>query len=276
MSGMPSDFIETQEALFVAPFLSAITAHRDCKPALLQLVLTENMLTDDEYSADLLNWLTGRAGIAGVYLISEAVGTSKQVKSADVLYKLMKFAAALRQNEMFVVLGYLNTEALVLTLADPSIVTMGIYENTRSFRIRTFEETEGRQQGPNPKLYCSQLLQWVDRNYHGAIDRRMPNHDLFDQNRYQAVMFQPTFNWHFTKPELYKHHFLELSRQLRQLSDVEGKHRFELVNALIQKALDRFSAMDQAGIVLDQDNDGSHLAPWMTAINEFAQDRGWR
>jgi len=34
--------------------------------------------------------------------------------------------------------------------------------------------------------------------------------------------------------------------------------------------------MDRVGIVLDGNNDGSHLPAWLTAINEFAQDRGWR
>jgi hypothetical protein len=276
MAGMPSNFIETQEELFVGPFLDAIAPQQNSPPALLQLVVTENMLKDDEYTADLLNWITGRQGIAGVYLIFESSGTSKQVKDADLLYRVLKFTAAVRENEMVVVLGYLNTESVVLTLGDPSIVTMGIYENTRSFRIRTFEDTHTEQRGPSPRLYCSQLLQWVDRNYHGALQRRLQGQNVFDQNRYQALMFQPTFKWHFTKPELYKHHFLELSCQLRTLSNVEGQARFIMARGMINAAVERFRSIEQVGIVLDQDNDGSPLASWLTAINEFAQDQGWQ
>ncbi len=276
LSGMPSNFIESQERLFVAPFLEALR-ERDCrKPAILQLVLNENMLKEAEYRADLLNWLTGVDRIRGVYLITETSGTSKQIKDADFLYQLLSFIVALRKNDLAVVLGYLNTESIVLTLADPSVITMGAYENTRVFRIRTFQQDTGKQQGPNPRLYVSRCLQWIDRNYHGAIIRRLPGGaDLFDRNRYQALMFKPTYRWHFTKPELYKHHFLELSKQLRRLSRVEGVGRYELVKSMIGEARRTYREMDLAGIVLDGDNDGSHLAPWLTAANDFAQEQGW-
>jgi hypothetical protein len=277
LSGMPSNYIEAQEELFVGPFLAAIEEQTPQRPVLLQVVLTGNMLKDDDYSADLLNWITGHQDIAGVYLIAEQTAATKQVKDADFLYRLLKFSSDLRENNMVVVLGYLNTEAVVLTLADPSIVTMGIYENTRSFRIRTFEDDQSVQRGPSPRLYISKCLQWVDRNYHGAIERRLPNgKNLFDQNKYHATMFQPSFQWHFTKPQLYKHHFLELSRQLREISAFEGKARFRHVEGMVKGAMKVFQEMDKAGIVLDSDNDGSHLPAWLTAINEFAQDRGWR
>ncbi len=277
MPGMPSDFISTQNTLFVEPFLEAIADQREDYSALLQLVVTDNMLKDTEYTADLLNWITGISGIAGVYLIAEQNASTKQVKDADFLYRLLCFTSALRENDMIVVLGYLNTEAILLSLADPSVLTMGVYENTRAFKIKTFEENDTAQRGPSPRLYMAKCLQWIDRNYHGAIERRLPGgKSLFDQNKYQAIMFRPSFNWHFSKPELYKHHFLELSRQLRTISQLEGKERYEQVVAMIREAGRIFKTMDQSGIVLDQDNDGSHLSAWLTAANEFAQDNGWR
>jgi len=277
MAGMPGDFIKTQNSLFVVPFLEAIASQDGDHSALLQLVVTDNMLKDDEYTADLLNWITGLEGVAGVYLIAEHNGSSKQIKDADFLYRLLRFTLALRQNDMVVVLGYLNTEAVLLSLSDPSVVTMGVYENTRAFKIRTFEDNDTKQRGPSPRLYMARCLQWIDRNYHGAIERRLPGgKELFDQNKYQAIMFRPSFKWHFSKPELYKHHFVELSRQLRQISELEGRARFKHVKAIIEAAMKNFKKMDESGIVLDQDNDGSHLAAWMTAGNEFAKDQGWQ
>ena len=277
LPGMRGDFIATQNTLFVDPFLEAIALRGENRSVLLQLVVTDNMLKDGEYAADLLNWITGIEGIAGVYLIAEQSASTKQVKDADFLYRILCFTAALRQNDMVVVLGYLNTEAVLLSLADPSVVTMGGYENTRAFRIKTFEDNDTPQRGPNPRLYMAQCLQWIDRNYHGAIQRRLPDGEsLFDQNKYQGTMFKPSYKWHFSKPELYKHHFLELSRQLRAISELEGRERYKHVKALIGGAGKIFKRMDQAGVVLDQDNDGSHLAAWLTAANEFAQDNGWR
>jgi hypothetical protein len=153
MPGMPGDFIATQNALFVEPFLEAIAAKDGDHSVFLQLVLTDNMLKDGEYTSDLLNWITGIEGILGVYLIAEQNGSSKQIKDADFLYRLLCFTSALRQNDMGVVLGYLNTEAILLSLADPSAVTMGVYENTRAFRIKTFEDNDMTKRGPSPRLY---------------------------------------------------------------------------------------------------------------------------
>ncbi len=57
---------------------------------------------------------------------------------------------------------------------------------------------------------------------------------------------------------------------------VDGEARFQMVRNMLKASMERFKTIDQAGIVLDQDSDGSHLAPWLTAINEFAKDRGWQ
>ena len=276
-AGMASDYIETQERLFVRPFLDAIATTATDRPVLLQLVLNDQMLTDSEYSADLINWATGFGGIAGVYLIVQSGSPFKQIKNADLLYRFLSMIAAFRMNSLEVVLGYLNTEALLLSLADPTIVTMGAYENTRSFQIRAFQETTGRQQGPNPRLYVSRALQWIDHGYHGAILRRHPEGvGFFDQNEYQALMFQPSFNWHFTKSELYKHHFLEFYRQLKQVADVgAGVKRYTVVTGMIQDAVREHDRLIELGVVLDGNNDGSHLSTWLTAANEFASDQGW-
>jgi len=274
--GMPSDFIESQERLFVNPFLEACSDQGCKKKVILQLVLNDNMLKDEEYSADILNWATGFDGIRGIYIIAETSSLSKQVKDSDFLYNLLRFIARLRLNNLTVIVGYLNTESIVLSLADPQIVTIGAYENTRAFHIRTFQEGTGRQQGPRPRLYLSRALQWIDRGYHGAIIRRYPDGaTLFDRNKYQALMFKPTFKWHFMKPELYKHHFLELSRQLRRVAATGGRERYRYVVSLIEEAMHVHERMAHAGIILNGDNDGSHLGAWLTAANEFAQDKGW-
>ena len=56
----------------------------------------------------------------------------------------------------------------------------------------------------------------------------------------------------------------------------EGRIRYQLVTRLLRGAIELFEQMDEAGIVLDQDNDGSHLPSWLTAANDFAYDQGWR
>lgn len=278
VEGMPSNYIEKQNIHFIKPFVDLLKDKKYDQQVLLQLILNNNMIKDDEYIRDILNWITGIQNINGIYLITETSFTSKQIKDNDYLYCLLKLISELKENELDVVLGYLNTEAILLSVASPDIVAVGAYENLRRFNLRAFSELEdGTQRGPKARLYFSKLLQWIDHDYLNALKRRLPNFsELLDHNQYRIEMFEPEFNWHFTKPQIYKHHFLEFSKQLRYISEVEGKERFELVHKLFNVAIENHQLIADAGIVLSPDDDGSHLFKWQTALNEFAGDMGWR
>lgn len=275
--GTPSTFISKQSEFTVDPFRHVLASKGTEQPILLQLVLNGSMLADKEFANEVLNWVTGMPEISGLYLIVEVEPRQKQLKDPDFLLRMLRFVDILRSNELDVVLGYLNGEALVLSLADPSIVTIGSYEKTRMFRVKNFQEQELQKGGPHARLYISQLLQWIEHPYIGAIKVGLPNQSvLFDKNKYQAEMFNPTFKWHFTKPQLYKHYFLEFSKQLRQVGNQNGKERFNLVSQMINQARKWFQDIDEAGIVLETNSDGSHLPAWLTAANLFAREKGWK
>ena len=277
VSGMSSNFIPQQQQLFVTPFLNAIDRLGKGRPTLLQLVLNDDMVKDQEYSADLLTWITGISDIDGVYLIADINPRPKQLRDIDYLYAYLRFINALVVNDLYVLLGYLNTEAALLTLASPNGVTIGSYENLRMFNIRNFESDDtGTIHGPNARLYVSRLLQWIDTNYLGAIVRVLGNTDLFDDNHYKALMFTPSYQWHFSKPELYKHYFLVFSQQLQYITGFQGVERYHLLCSLMDEALHQFAHLRELGVVLDQDSDSSHLPAWLTAANLFAVDQGWR
>jgi len=277
-TGMPSDLVEMQQKLFVDPFLNIISQKRSKKKPLLQIVLNVDMVKDGEYSKYLLNWITSLTEIGGVYLIVENQGVSKQLKDIDFLSAYLRFIDILSENGLDIVLGYLNTEALIYTLANPTIVTIGSFENLRRFSIRAFEQTdEEKQSGPTPRLYISTLLQSIAHDYINVINRLLPTGtNIFDKNKYQAEMFEPTFRWHFTKPALYKHAFLEFSKQLRDIGLYKGKERYSRVVELLNIARSTFNIIEEHGVIFDSDSDGSHLSHWLTAINIFAASKGWR
>ncbi|HEX8524540.1 MAG TPA: hypothetical protein VF669_19955 [Tepidisphaeraceae bacterium] len=278
LEGLPGDLIERQTRLFVEPFLKAVDQHLHHKPVLLQLILNDLMLKDKEYRDDLLNWVTGITDLAGVYLIVSPSKRNKQLKDMELLYAALQFIWGLSSNAMEVVVGYTNTEALLYSLASPKAVTIGCYENMRMFNIRTFQEDDDSEpRGPSPRLYVSRLLQWINANYIPFIqDDLKDDEQFFDVNEYQALMFKPTYNWHFTKPELYKHGMLEFSRQLRHVGEVEDRERFHRLSAAVNTAREWYARFEEAGIVFDPESDGSHLPPWLTVANRFAKDRGWR
>jgi len=276
LTGMPPSFIEQQNRLFVTPFLNALESASNSKPVLLQLVLNDNMVKNEDYASDLLNWITSIQGISGVYLITDINPRQKQLKDIEFLLAYLKFIDALRNNDLYVLLGFQNIESILLSIADPNAIAIGSYENLRMFNIRNFEIREpGVVRGPNPRIYVSQLLQWIEYNYVLPIRRVMGEH-FFDENHYHATVFQPTYRWHFLKPELYKHFFLVFSEQMKLIGNVDGRNRYEFVSELLAHAWRNFSRLQEAGIVLDQSNDGSHIPTWITAANLYANHKGWR
>lgn len=278
MEGLPHDFIEKQTTLFVEPFLSSLDRHAVHRPVLLQLILNDLMLKNASYRADLLNWVTGLDGVAGVYLILSISNRTKQIKDPELLYAALQFIKALSRNAMHVVVGYTNTEALLLSLADPQGVSVGCYENMRMFNIRTFQDdTEPKGRQPNPRLYISRLLQWVDYRYIPFIrDGLKEGETFFDDNRHQALMFEESFNWHWMKPELYKHGMLEFWKQLRYVGDVDAADRYIRVRAMIETAREWYARFAQPpAVTFDPDSDGSHLPLWLTVADHFAHDQGW-
>lgn len=277
MSGMPSTFVDNQQELFVTPFLQAVAEQQPRTKPVLQLLLNRDMIKDQAYSDYLLNWITGLEMIEGVYLIIETRPRTKQIADADFLLAYLSFIDQLVQNQLDVILGYLNTEAFLLSIASPRIVTMGVYETTRMFDIGNFEKSDkSKGGGPRPRLYTSNLLQWIDYSFVKVIsDELEVGQSFYHDNIYRATMFEHTYQWHFTKPELYKHAFVVMSEDLEALSENEGKIRFEMVRERISSAMSYFSVIAERGIVLGQDSNGDHLPAWLTAANLFARRKGW-
>ena len=276
--GSPTDFIEKQEKFSINSFLKILKNKEHSKKIILQLILNDLMFKDSEYISDILNWLTSFSEIDGIYLITQINSSSKQIKDVDYLLALFDFIDVLKLNDLEVYLGYLNTESIILSLTNPDIITIGSYENLRSFSLRNFMILEnGRQSAPNPRLYVSSLLQWLEHPYIGAIKRVVPNYaELFDENKYQAEMFEPSFNWHFNRPHLYKHYFVVFYEQMKYISSVQGSERYTVVAELLKGAIKQFSILNEKGIAFDYNSDGSHLSLWLTVANIFAEKKGWK
>lgn len=275
LAGTPSDFIKGQSEYFVEPFLREFEAQGCSKKLLLQLVLNEHMLKDEDFLSDILNWATGLTEIEGIYLITELQTASKQVNNLDFLIRKLHLIEQLRANDLMVVLGYLNTESLLLAIAGPDVLTIGSYENVRLFGATKFVDEKKETRGPTPRLYISQLTQLVDHRYLNVISRLFSD-DFFDDTPYNAELFEPSFKWHFSKPALYKHYFVVLCRQLDELKNLDGNQRYSQLCDILGLSLDNFQIINSSGIVLDDNSGGTHLPIWLTAAHQFARDMGWR
>lgn len=267
---LPSDYLQNLTASFVEPFLNYYEHGGLKTPLILTAIVKPIQLTDEEQKSNLLNWITGISQLTGVYLILENNFTSKQIKDASYLAKALEFIHILKLNNLDVHLGYTDTEAFLYSIADPNSVSIGVYENLRSFGITRFKNIEkGQMRGPNPRIYSGALFQWIDYGYLGAIQKLYSKwENLFEETKYKPLMFAPTFQWHFQKPELYKHYFSVFVNQIAKLP-TNISTRTEHVASFIKDARATFNELTDSGIFLDSDSDGSHLSFWLTAISLY-------
>lgn len=268
--GMPGNFVSSQEEQFVVPFLQSIE-HSGLTggPVYLQLILTDQMVKDEEYRADILNWITSYTELDGIYLIYHVHNRQKQITDIDFLIGILQFVGALKHAGLSVVVGYTNTESVLLLSVGPDALTVGSYENLRMFNLRSFEEpAESRMRGPTPRVYVPRLLQWIEYQYVGAIGRVVNDlGDYLEDNEYRVRMFEPTYNWHFTKPEPYRHYFSSFARQFRRLGSSSPAAAVDVILAECQHAAREYEALNEAGLVFPPDSSGAHLASWITALN---------
>ena len=269
LDATPSKYLEQMTSGFVIPFLDYKYQKGIETPYLLTVVVKQSILTTVELRDELLNWMTGIQGIAGFYLIFDNDFHSKQIKDFDYLRNALFFIHILKMNAFEVHIGYANTEGLLFSAAMPDSVSMGAYENLRNFRISRFEAPDGkRKQGPNPRLYSTKLLQWMEYTYIQSMEQMVPDYnDYFDDSKYRPLMFEQEFKWHFTKPELYKHYFEVFSQQIGNLPENQTE-RIENVKQQIQTAIARYREIKKY-ILLDDDSDDSHLPTWFNALNAY-------
>lgn len=277
-NSVPVDtLIEHQNEYFINPFLDIIKKEDLKNEIIVQIILTNEMIKNPESSSNLLDWITGIEGITGVYLITESKANNKQINDPEYLYSLLKFVQSLSDNKLKTVLGYQNTEAMLLSLADPSIVTMGSYFNVRSFDYARDYENMGAErqiQQPKPRVYIPDLLDWIDIIFIQSMNRRIPNFKkLLGDNQYTDEMLKPTYQINKIVPP-YKHFFVEGSKQLKTIGSMNPKDRYSYLQDTIESAIERFTSLDNLGFVLG--GCGSHLSSWLTAANWFADDQGWR
>lgn len=182
---------------------------------------------------------------------------------------MLRFIKELRLTGMEVHVGYSGLEGLLLSMADPTSVSVGSYENLRSFDIRRLETRERQvQQGPRPRIYSGRLLQWLDDSLLPPLRELVPNwQDLFDDSPYKEYLLNSGSVLNFQRSEIYKHYFWVFASQVVALPALAD--RIDYLRDSIQNAIGLFEAIRESGVYLDADSDDSHLAAWLNALSMY-------
>ena len=267
---LPSNYLEQLSALFLEPFAKAKKDLGLDKPLLLTVIAKSLHLELGEPRDELLSWATNHPEIAGIYLILDNNFHSKQIKDPGYLVGAMRFIRILRINNLEVHVGYSGLEGLLFSVADPTSVSIGSYENLRSFniqRLETRDESSNPRQ-PRPRIYSGHLLQWIEDTYLPSLRELTPEwQSFFDDSPYKNYLLDPSTSLNSQRSELYKHYFLSFSKQVAALPALEQRAQF--IRKIVMEALARFEQIKESGVFLNSDSDASHLPAWLNALTMY-------
>ncbi|HEX7046091.1 MAG TPA: hypothetical protein VF275_00775 [Gammaproteobacteria bacterium] len=262
------DLTDRLDAFTVKPFLAAINSIGVDVPVFLTLVVTSSMLESQKYREYLLNWVTSYEEIDGIYLIPDIKRDLKQITSGTDIINFYRFCEEIKGADLELVLGYLNTEALLYSVLEPRGIATGAFENTRIFSVDKFLSLAEERRGPKARLYVPGLLNWIRLDSAKEISKQLPGlwKDIYVETEYgnQALdaMVEPTFN----QPMLYKHYFIVFFRQLQELQELGKGEKIERLGEMVEKARVAYSKLDAKKIRLDAPGSDAHLQAWKEAL----------
>jgi len=266
---------DEQKRKYIDPFLNKIQGSQIRKPVFLQVVLDEFVIVTDTFRRKMLNWLTSFPEIDGVYIIFEVSPRAKQLSSVNFLLQVNEFIYQIKQTGMSVLLGYQNTEAILLSLSDPDYVTIGSFNNLRIFSTSHFrQKTKTQQRQPNARVYYSKLLNWVDYRYNSELERVLGT-SIFDNSKYSPELTRVGYKWSGQTKEPYLHYFEVFTSQIKELSMYYGKVRYQKIAEDLSIAQRNYSQLEKHGVILEGDSRGSHISDWISVADSFAKNRGW-
>ncbi|HFB66061.1 MAG TPA: hypothetical protein ENJ60_11045 [Aeromonadales bacterium] len=268
---MSSDYLEQQEAYSVYPFLQALGEQAVSKPIYLTLPLTSHMIEDDGFRKSILNWVTGFPEIDGVYILVNHERNTKQIQSESFLDAYLEMLTDLSSVELGLIIGHTNTESLLFSLIDDSVLTFGSFENTRIFSVDKFVSSDEAKRGPKARIYLPGLLNWVQFTQAREIKNEEPElwSNIYQPTNYGNHVFNLAVEPYFNQPNLYKHHFICFYDTISTLSKLDVVDRYKFLKTKIQEAIDYHKQVNAIPINLDRHGNGEHLEHWLNCINRY-------
>lgn len=268
---MATKFFEIQEEYTVAPFLKAASDLGTTSDLYLTLPLTAAMLEDEGFRTQLLNWVTGFQEIRGVYVLVNDDRKTKQIRSSEFLFSYLEFLHHVAKSGLSVIASHLNTESVLLSIVDGVSLTFGSFENTRIFTLDKFIESEEERRAPKARIYLPSLLNWVQFDQAMQIRKEEPKlwSEIYIGTSYSDAVIGRGVEPHFNQPDLYRHHFICMCRQLKDLTAVSVRERFELIRDLLKVARSRYEEIEEMPLDLDTHGSGAHIQPWLDALTRY-------
>lgn len=253
--------------LVLEPFTNYIVEKEIKKTVIFTIIFNDEMAKNSDLFNSMLATVTNNEIIKGIYLIPQNARTFKRISDINFLIKIMEFIHILRKNDLEVIVGYSDIESLLYTVAGATAIPIGVYENLRKYDGLKFSNNDYNGRGPNPRIFSDKLLQWIEYPYLPVIKEYRDLGKYFEQNEYFLETQEKDYNWHFSKPQCYKHYMLSFSNLIKKLpNDLDDRYRY--VDKLLEQANDAFVELSDF-VFFDNNSSGDHINKWRTALKNY-------
>jgi hypothetical protein len=263
---MYSDYIDRQKQFTVEAFMEAAnTSDALC----LSVALTDAMIQDPGFRTKVLNWITAYPTVESVLIMYQHNRDTKQIHDSAFLKSAIAFFSEILSTGLELIVGYTNTEGIILSTAGNLSLTMGAFENTRIFSIDKFIVSDEERRGPKARIYLDGLMNWVQFEDAKTIRRDAPGiwASAYKGTPYSeyalGLHIEPTFN----QPQLYKHYFLNIEDLFSDLKKLAIADRKSFILEKLRRAEAAYRALESKGIYLEKHGRGGHISKWIEALS---------
>ena len=226
---------------------------------------------DNIYIERILSLLTDMSiSFDGYYIVSENKPESFKKITVDsgVITNLSRVFKTLKNQDFKIIYSFANWDAIIyLAQCDIDYITIGTYENLRSFSISRY--TQDVSGGKSDGYYFSEVLlnmvkakDLANIRLHSAINL-IRNRD----NIFSDIILNRDYIWSIHKPDVNKNYLIAISRLLNKISDISDIHQRTLyVLLLINNAINQYDNLNDKYVTLQGESQNYHLNVWRNQL----------
>jgi hypothetical protein len=263
-----TDYVDRQKVFSVNAFIEAASGNDLC----MNLALTPAMIEDKVFRQKLLNWVTSYPEVSELYVMYSFPRDTKQILDSNFLLSFIRFAQEVQDTGLNLLVGYLNTESLILSVLGDVSLSIGTFENTRMFSLDKFLVSEEERRGPKARIYLPGLFNWIQFDQAKECRSKLPSiwGSIHQDSPHSEAAFQMAVEPAFNQPQLYRHHFICIQNQFDMLQSLSSKDRKALLLEWLGNAKASYSKISSLGIEFERHGRGSHIDPWINVLKSLA------
>lgn len=238
----------------------------------MTLCISKDGITDESHVENLLTEATDiDICFDGYYIVIEPPKEYKQKipTSIRALLNTKIIFETLKKQGFKTIWAYANWDAsLFSSLVDFDYITIGTYENLRSFSLERFLESQAG--GPSKGWYYSEKLLNFIKAQDIEILRAFNCLDAIknDKNIFSEIILNSNFIWNTHKPEVHKNYLLAIDRELKDISSRPLDQRKGYFLSKINTATNIYTTLsDNHKVLLSDESSNYHLHNWANLLN---------